>query len=58
MSEEIDHVTSNVPFAAMVMGKQGGVAAAFRGLVEESKGLNAGAALLVAAGLALRRGRR
>jgi uncharacterized membrane protein len=54
---DLDARTSNIPFAAMLSGGQGSVPEAFQGLFSELKGLNAGAAVLVAAGLALRRGR-
>ncbi|GMH86681.1 hypothetical protein TrST_g13931 [Triparma strigata] len=57
LTEEMDERTSNVPFLAMVMGKQGGVGEVFGKMVEEGKGLNAGVAILTAGALALRRGR-
>ena len=57
LPEDVDRRTSNVPFLAMVMGRQGGIGEAFGGLFEEFKGLNAAAAASVAVGMALRRGR-
>jgi len=52
---DVDAKTSNVPFLAMVTGAQG--EGAFSGLAKELKPLNAAAAVAVAAGFALRRGR-
>ena len=51
----VDAKTSNVPFLAMLTGVQG--AGAFGDLAKELKPLNAAAAVAVAVGFALRRGR-
>ena len=52
-----DSQTSNVPFAAMVSGKQGSPSRAFAGLFEETKLLNAGCAVAMASLFVLSRGR-
>ena len=58
LEPKIDCVTSNVPFLAMLQGKQdGGVIKAFGNLWGELKEVNAGLAVLTAVGFALRRGR-
>jgi uncharacterized membrane protein len=52
-----DNQTSNVPFVAMVSGKQGPPAQAFQGLLNETKLLNALCAVGVATLMVLSRGR-
>jgi hypothetical protein len=55
---DLDKQTSNVPFAAMLLGNQKeGVLGSFVGLADEIKWLNAGVAATVALGLAARRAR-
>jgi len=59
LPEDMDRRTSNVPFVAMVTGAQekGGVGDAVGKMIDEAKGLNAAAAVAVAVGMALRRGK-
>ena len=45
--------TSNVPFLALLNGSQGPPGEAFAALARETKGVNAGLAAVVAAGIAL-----
>jgi len=53
---EHDACTSNVPFAAILLGRQsGGVTGALEDLVNEAKGLNFAVAVAVAAAIALRK---
>ncbi|GMI11559.1 hypothetical protein TrLO_g7494 [Triparma laevis f. longispina] len=58
LTEEMDRRTSNVPFWAMVMGRQGEVGEVFGKMMGEFKGLNAGVAVATAGLMALKRGRR
>ena len=55
LSAELDASTSNVPFAAMLSGAQGGVAEAFTALTQELKLSNASLGAAVALWLAVRR---
>ena len=58
LCKEVDEVTSNVPFLAMIMGRQeGGVLQSFRALGDEVKVLNAALAAGGAALWVARRGR-
>lgn len=52
-----DSVTSNVPFLAMITGRQGSVSQAFTKLVEDIKPLNAGIATLIATTWIISKGR-
>ena len=58
LCREVDDVTSNVPFLAMIMGRQdGGVVQSFEALGDEVKVLNAALAAGGAALWVARRGR-
>lgn len=59
LPNDVDCKTSNIPFAAMIAGKQDGgdIQQSFVSLIEEGKGLNAVLALSAVGGWVLRRGR-